>query len=144
MHVRTTATDLARWVEDRGGMWTVDGEPQIVGRLPVPAGATAIAEALAKRGGDLAVLLPDGSDLEDGALVTAADLARAAHLVDAHHVFQLAWIDAGGAVKDSWLLAEHDALAQSGETGAAAAKVVASWREGWRAPSPRIFRKPQG
>lgn len=138
MHVRTTAADLARWLERHGGNWTVDGEPTLAQSLPMPAPASALADALRKRCGELVVLTPETCSAPAEALVGAADIGRAAHLVDGHHVFQLAWVTAEGT-RDSWLLAEHDKLADSGDVEVTASRIIAGFRQGW--PTPQIARK---
>lgn len=138
MHVRTTATDLARWLERRGGSWSVDGEPVLAGSLPVPTTAASLADALERRQGELVVLVPDTCSLQEDSFVGAADIESAAHLVEGHYVFQLAWVAAEG-IHDSWLLAEHDAVARSGDGERTAARIVAGVRQAW--PTPRIARK---
>jgi hypothetical protein len=138
MHVRTTARDLARWLERRGGNWSVEGEPVLARSLPAPASAESLADALTSRDGELLVLVPDGTAFDDDAFVGPADLAAAAHMVEGQHVFQLAWVTAEG-IRDSWLLAEHDKAAQSGDGEATAARIVAGFRQAW--PTPQIARK---
>jgi hypothetical protein len=138
MYLRTTAEDLARWLERHGGSWTVDGEPTLARALPAPASAPALAQALRGRPGDLVVFAPETCALAEQALVGLGELPQAAHIVEGHHVFQLAWVTDEG-VKDSWLLAEHDKQAQSGDGEATAARIVAGFRQAW--PSPSIARK---
>lgn len=139
MHLRTKAEDLARWLERQGGNWTVDGEPSLVRTLPVPASASSLAEVLRRRPSQLLVFAPETCGLPEHAYVGAAQLPTAAHLVDGHHVFQLAWVTPEG-VKDSWLLAEHDKTAPSDDGEATATRIVAGFRQAW--PIPSIGRKP--
>lgn len=150
--MRTTAKELARWLEQHGGTWHVEGEPVLEKSLPLPTPASSLVDALRKRAdreGELAVLAPetaDGSDasspargasgasvaplLAEGTAVTARDLAWAAHLIDGMRVFQLAWIGADGAAQDSWLLAEQGtASSRTGaDDGSAARSIVAAYR----------------
>ena len=107
MHARTTATDLARWIEQQGGHWHVEGEPALTKSLPMPAPASSLVDALARRDGSLAMLLPEACLIAADASIRAEEIASAAHLVDGQRVFQLAWIDADGSLRDSWLLCEQ-------------------------------------
>lgn len=116
MHVRTSAAELARWLEQAGGTWTLEGEPALAKSLPVPAPGAVLADALRKRGGELVVLAPDVGAFLENATIVAKDIRDAAFDVDGQRVFQLAWLDADGTQKDSWLLAETDALSRSGQT----------------------------
>jgi len=136
--VRTTAADLARWLERRGGNWSVDGEPVLARTLPVPTTAESLADALKSRQGELVVLVPDTCPLPEDSFVGPGDLATAAHMVEGQHVFQLAWVAAEGT-RDSWLLAEHDNMVPSGDGELTAARIIAGVRQGW--PSPQIARK---
>jgi hypothetical protein len=138
MHVRTTALDLAKWIERRGGHWTVDGEPVLARSLPAPAHAASLAEALRKRPGELLVLVPDGAAFAEDAFVDMTELQGAAHMIEGQHVFQLAWVTPEG-IRDSWLVAEHDRTIPSGDREETAARIVAGFRQGW--PSPSIARK---
>jgi hypothetical protein len=131
MHVRTTSAELAHWLEREGGVWHVEGEVTLASSLPLPSPASALVDALRKRGGNLAVLSPEKSELGDlgeNAPVTARELSSAAHVVDGQRVFQLAWVHADGTVQDSWLLAEQRGPAGRGDDGAAARSVVAAFR----------------
>lgn len=132
MHVRTTAGELAHWLERAGGVWQVEGEAKLAASLPLPSPASALVEVLRRRAGALAVLAPDASalaQLGDDAPVTARDLSSAAHLVDGQRVFQLAWIEEDGVAADSWLLAEQQGPAPgSSDENAAARSVVAAFR----------------
>jgi hypothetical protein len=140
MQVRTTAVDLARWLEQTGGVWTVEGEPMLVQSLPVPAPAKVLAEALRKRPGELVLLAPDTCDLPDESYAGPTELRSAAHDIDGHRVFQLAWVGPDGQ-KDSWLLAEH-AVLLSGQTpsdgGRNAAAILDMLQKGSRATVPRM------
>ncbi len=116
MHVRTTAAELARWLDQHRGPWTVEGEPVLLKTLPVPTPGAILADALRKRGGELQILAPDvGAFLED-ARIGHNELHDAAFDVDGNRVFQLSWIEADGTTKDAWLLCEADVLARSGQT----------------------------
>lgn len=128
MHVRTTATELAQWLEQQGGQWHVEGEAVLSKSLPLPTPASALVEVLRKRTGDLAVLAPETSALVEDAAVNAAEITAAAHVVDGLRVFQLSWIGADGAHADSWLLAEQRGQASRGDPTAAARTVVAAFR----------------
>jgi hypothetical protein len=139
MHLRTTADDLARWLERQGGNWTVDGEPSLVRTLPSPTSAVSLAAVLRQRQGELLVFAPETCALPEHAYVGHAELPATAHLVEGHHVFQLAWVSPEGA-RDSWLLAEHDKMAPSGDGEATATRIVAGFKQAW--PSPNIGRKP--
>ncbi len=135
MRAFTTAVELARYLELVGGRWTVEGEPVIGRTLPVPASAGPLAQALRAHPGRLALLLPDSCKLQDGTSLRANEIEQTAHWVDSHRVFQLAWADeVTGLVTDSWLLAEHDVLAQSGDGEVTAARIVAGDRA-WTTPS---------
>lgn len=136
MRAFTTSVDLARWLELVGGLWTVDGEPVLGQSLPVPASAAPLAEALRRRNGQIALLAPESCGLPEGTRLHAHEIERAAHWVEGHRVFQVAWVDASGAVTDSWLLAEHDHLAQSGDGEVTAARIVAGDRA-WTTPHIR-------
>ena len=130
MHVRTTATELAQWLEQQGGSWHVEGEPALAKTLPLPTPASSLVDVLRKRGpdaGELAMLAPDTTGLAPDASVPASELATAAHVIDGQRVFQLAWIRPDGTVADSWLLAEQQSSAGADE-GAAARGVVAAFR----------------
>lgn len=127
MHVRTTARDLARWLEREGGHWTVDGEPSLARSLPLPAPADALVAALDRREQAVAILLPDASPLRCDEAVALDDIRAAAHVVDGHRVFQLAWIGADGELADSWLLAEQRSV-RSSDPGFAAVQVIAAFR----------------
>jgi hypothetical protein len=128
MHVRTTATELARWLEQQGGAWHVEGEPALAKSLPLPAPASSLVEVLRKRGGELAVLAPETTSFAEDDAVAAHQISSAAHVVDGQHVFQLAWVKDDGTVADSWLLAEQQPRSQRGDGGAAASNVVAAFR----------------
>jgi len=127
MHVRTTARDLARWLDRAGGNWTVEGEPSLARSLPLPAPAEALVDALERRDEALAILLPEASSLPCDAAVAVEDIPAAAHLVDGQRVFQLAWIGPDGALADSWLLAEQRRIRPS-EPAFAAEQVLAAFR----------------
>ena len=128
MHVRTTASHLARWLEQQGGLWHVEGEPVLEKSLPLPTPASSLVHALRKREGELAVLVPDTTTLAPDSEVTANELATAAHVVDGQRVFQLAWLAPDGTAQDSWLLAEQRGHSGSVDDGAAARGVVAAFR----------------
>ena len=129
MHVRTTATELAQWLEQQGGLWHVEGEPVLAKSLPLPTPASSLVEVLRRRAGDLEMLAPDATDLVPDSDVTAPDISTAAHVIDGQRVFQLAWVAPDGTAQDSWLLAEQQ-KEQSGTSdgGAAARTVVAAYR----------------
>jgi hypothetical protein len=116
MNVRTTVDELARWLEKHGGTWTVEGEPALARSLPVPAPGAVLAEALRGRGGHLAILAPDVGAFYENAAISYTQLREASFDVDGMRVFQLAWLDPDGTTRDSWLLAESDALSRSGQT----------------------------
>lgn len=126
--MRTTATELARWLEQQGGVWQVEGEPALAKSLPLPTPAQSLVEVLRKRNDGLAMLAPDTTTLAENASVLAHDIAGAAHVIDGQRVFQLAWIRADGTVADSWLLAEQQARKSRPDDGAAARGVVAAFR----------------
>jgi hypothetical protein len=131
MHVRTTATELAQWLEQQGGLWHVEGEPVLAKSLPLPTPASSLVEVLRKRAPDasaLAVLAPETTALAPDAVVTANEIATAAHVIDGQRVFQLAWIRPDGTVADSWLLAEQQSKPGRADDGAAARNVVAAFR----------------
>ena len=128
MHVRTTATELAQWLEQQGGLWHVEGEPVLAKSLPLPTPASSLVEVLRKRSGDLAVLAPETSTFAEDASVTAAEIAAVVHVVDGQRVFQLAWLEPDGTAQDSWLLAEQRGHSGKGDGGAAARTVVAAFR----------------
>jgi hypothetical protein len=131
MHVRTTATELAQWLEQQGGVWHVEGEPLLAKSLPLPTPASSLVEVLRKRGPEasaLAVLAPETTTLTADAAVSAQEIATAAHVIDGQRVFQLAWIRPDGTVADSWLLAEQQSKPGSAGDGAAARGVVAAFR----------------
>lgn len=140
MNVRTTAGDLARWLDENGGVWTVEGEPALAKTLPVPAPANILADALRKRQGELVLLTPDPCDLVDGAYAGPSELREAAHDVDGHRVFQLAWVGPEGDTKDSWLLAEHAVLlsSQTPSDGGRSAAAILDMLKGARATVPRM------
>jgi hypothetical protein len=131
MHVRTTATELARWLEQQGGTWHVEGEPVLAKSLPLPTPASSLVDVLRRRApeaSELAVLAPETTTLAEDAAVSAHEIAAAAHLIDGQRVFQLAWIRPDGTVADSWLLAEQQSKPGSTDAGAAARNVVAAFR----------------
>jgi len=128
MHVRTTATELARWLEQQGGVWHVEGEAVLAKSLPLPTPASSLVDALRKREGELLMLAPETTTLAPDCDVTARDLATAAHVVDGQRVFQLAWMGPDGTAQDSWLLAEQRAQPDRADAGAAARNVVAAFR----------------
>src|SRR5438045_3278964 len=98
MHVRTTATELARWLEQQGGAWHVEGEPVLSRSLPLPTTASSLVHVLRKRSAesaDLSMLVPDtapGGLVTADAVVTSGEIASVAHVIDGKRVFQLAWI----------------------------------------------------
>jgi hypothetical protein len=116
MHVRTTAAELALWLDAHGGPWTVEGEPALAKSLPVPSPGSMLADALRQRGGELLVLAPDVGAFYENATIGHKEIRDAAFDVDGNRVFQLAWIEPDGTTKDAWLLCEADALARSGQT----------------------------
>jgi hypothetical protein len=131
MHVRTTATELAQWLEQQGGSWHVEGEPVLAKSLPLPTPASSLVDALRRRSADaseLAMLAPDATGLAPDTRVTSNQIATAAHVIDGQRVFQLAWIRPDGTVADSWLLAEQERKPESADDGAAARGVVAAFR----------------
>jgi hypothetical protein len=127
MHVRTTSMDLAHWLEREGGAWHVEGEVTLTASLPVPSPAAALVDVLRRRGGYLAVLTPDMSQLNhlgDNAQITARELSSAAHVVDGQRVFQLAWVENDGTMQDSWLLAEQRGQVPYTDDGSSARNVL--------------------
>jgi hypothetical protein len=131
MHVRTTATELAQWLEQQGGAWHVEGEPVLAKSLPLPTPASSLVEVLRRRsadGSELAMLAPETAALAADARISACEIATAAHVIDGQRVFQLAWIRPDGTVADSWLLAEQESKPASAGDGAAARGVVAAFR----------------
>src|SRR6476661_4435487 len=126
MHVRTTAAELAHWLELQGGVWHVEGEPALSKSLPLPTTAGSLVDVLRRRGPgavDLAVLAPETSELPPDASVAARDLTSAAHVIDDKRVFQLAWIRPDGTHADSWLLAEQQPTVGRADGHAAARDV---------------------
>jgi hypothetical protein len=131
MHVRTTTTELAAWLEREGGVWNVEGEPALASSLPIPSPASSLVHALRKREAEIEVLAPEAASLADGAegaRLTARDLSSVAHVVDGQRVFQLAWITPEGTVLDSWLLAEQEGRPSRVDDSAAARGVVDAFR----------------
>jgi hypothetical protein len=128
MHVRTTSSELARWLEEQGGEWHVEGELMLARSLPLPTTARSLVEVLRKRSDAISLLAPDESAFAEGGFVSADQLARAAHLIEGERVFQLAWIRPDGTAADSWLLAEQRAQKTRADDGAAARGVVAAFR----------------
>ena len=114
MVLRTTAAELARWLERAGGYWQVHGEASLR-HLPQPAPAATLAAAVRQRNDALTILAPDGCPIAEGTVIGDRDLVRAAHDIDGHSVFQLAWVGADGAPTDAWLVAEHIAMTDSAE-----------------------------
>jgi hypothetical protein len=140
MHVRTTATELAQWLEQQGGSWHVEGEPVLAKSLPLPTPASSLVEVLRRRSADasdLAMLAPEATALSPDAPVSASEIATAAHVIDGQRVFQLAWIRPDGTVADSWLLAEQERKPESAGDGAAARGVVAAFRASMSTRSTR-------
>lgn len=128
MHVRTTATELAQWLELQGGSWHVEGEPVLSKSLPLPTTAQSLVHVLRKRGADasdLAVLAPDAIALTSDAVVTSRELTSAAHVIDGKRVFQLAWVQPDGSAADSWLLVEEQPTPGKTDNGAARGVVEA-------------------
>ena len=132
MHVRTTAGELASWLEHAGGSWHVEGEAKLAAALPLPSPASALVDVLRKRRGSLAVLAPEAATLSargEDAPVTVRELSSVAHVIDGQRVFQLAWVHDDGVVQDSWLLAEQRSPSPgSTDDNAAARSVVAAFR----------------
>jgi len=128
MHARTTAGDLARWLAQQGGHWHVEGEPALSKSLPLPTPASSLVDVLTRRDGELAMLLPDASSLVADASLSPAEIANAAHLVDGARVFQLAWIEDSGELRDSWLLCEQRGVRGSYPDDDAATQVIAAFR----------------
>ena len=140
MHVRTTATELAQWLEQQGGSWHVEGEPVLARSLPLPTPASSLVDVLRRRSPDaseLAMLAPETTALAPDAPVSASEIATAAHVIDGQRVFQLAWIRPDGTVADSWLLAEQESKPASANDGAAARGVVAAFRAAMTTRTPR-------
>lgn len=130
MQVRTTASELARWLGQQGGVWHVEGEPALARSLPLPTPAQSLVEVLGRRNDEIVMLAPDTSAVVEDAPLLAHQLAIAAHVVDGQRVFQLAWMRPDGTVSDSWLLAEQRAQAARPDSGAAARSVMAAFRAG--------------
>ena len=128
MNVRTTAAELAQWLEHQGGLWHVEGEPVLAKSLPLPTPASSLVDVLRRRLGHLAILAPEASDLDPDSPVSAPEIASAAHMIDGKRVFQLAWLDADGTPQDSWLLAEQQGKPGKGDGGAAARSLIAAFR----------------
>ena len=59
MHVRTTATELAQWLEHQGGLWHVEGEPVLAKSLPLPTPASSLERAESGRFGGFWQPTPD-------------------------------------------------------------------------------------
>lgn len=134
MHARTTAGDLARWLAQQGGHWHVEGEPVLSKSLPLPTPASSLVDVLIRRDGELAMLLPDASPLVADAPLAPEQIANAAHLVDGSRVFQLAWIEDGGELRDSWLLCEQRSVRGSYPDDDAATQVIAAFRARPKSP----------
>lgn len=135
MHVRTTAAELARWLDQQGGVWHVEGEPALAKSLPLPTPAQSLVEVLRKRNDEIAMLAPDTTAFGEDASLLAHEIAQAAHVMDGQRVFQLAWIRPDGTVADSWLLAEQRRkVGRDDDDGAAARGVVAAFRAGGAGP----------
>jgi hypothetical protein len=128
MHVRTTATELALWLEQQGGLWHVEGEPALAKSLPLPTPASSLVDVLRKRSQEIAILAPETTTLAEDSAVGAGEIATTAHVIDGQRVFQLAWIGPDGTVADSWLLAEQRGHSGRGDGGAAARNVVDRFR----------------
>lgn len=128
MHVRTTAAELAQWLEETGGSWHIEGELTLSKSLPLPAPASGVVEALRRRTGEIALLAPEDCGLDDGDWIAPEDIGMAAHMIDGERVFQCAWLHADGTMMDSWLLAEQQGLSGMRNIGAgAAASVIAAF-----------------
>ena len=134
MHARTTAGDLARWLAQQGGHWHGEGEPVLSKSLPLPTPASSLVDVLIRRDGELAMLLPDASPLAADAPLAPEQIANAAHLVDGSRVFQLAWIEDGGELRDSWLLCEQRSVRGSYPDDDAATQVIAAFRARPKSP----------
>lgn len=134
MHARTTAGDLARWLAQQGGHWHVEGEPALSKSLPLPTPASSLVDVLIRRDGELAMLLPDACPLVPDASLAPEQIANAAHLVDGARVFQLAWIEDGGELRDSWLLCEQRSVRGSYPDDDAATQVIAAFRARPKSP----------
>ena len=134
MHARTTAGDLARWLAQQGGHWHVEGEPVLSKSLPLPTPASSLVDVLIRRDGELAMLLPGASPLAADAPLAPEQIANAAHLVDGSRVFQLAWIEDGGELRDSWLLCEQRSVLGSYPDDDAATQVIAAFRARPKSP----------
>lgn len=126
--MRTTATELARWIEQHGGVWHVEGEPMLSRSLPLPTPAQSLVEVLRKRQDEIVMLAPDTAPFTESAAIAAREIASAAHVIDGQRVFQLAWVRPDGVVADSWLLVEQRAPKARPDDGAAARGVVAAFR----------------
>lgn len=126
--MRTTATELARWLEQQGGVWHVEGEPVLAKSLPLPTPAQSLVEVLRKRNDEIAMLAPETCSFAEDSSVLSHQIPSAAHLVDGQRVFQLAWVRPDGTVADSWLLAEQQPASVKADSGAAARGVVAAFR----------------
>ena len=92
MNVRTSAAELASWLDQQGGTWTLEGEPALAKTLPMPTPGRVLADALRKRGGELVLLAPDVGAFMENDTIVAKDIRNAAFDVDGQRVFQLAWL----------------------------------------------------
>jgi hypothetical protein len=138
MHVRTTAAELARWLELQGGGWHVEGEPALSKSLPIPTTAMSLVHVLRKRSAELVVLAPDTSSFADDAVIGSKDISSAAHVIDGKRLFQLAWVLADGTVADSWLLVEQQPKPGTSDPGSVRTVVDA-----FRAALPERARTPR-
>jgi hypothetical protein len=104
---------FAAWLvatgEDR--LWTVDGEAQLAGRIPMPCTARELADGLKKYGKAKLRLFAPGALAPDG-----PEIAKYAGKEEGAQVFEVAWIqdDVAG---DRWMIAE-DNLAEEAERAA--------------------------
>lgn len=94
----------------------------------MPAPASSLVDALGRRDGHLAMLIPDTSPVVADAVLRAEEIGAAAHLVDGQRVFQLAWIGDDGTAGDSWLLCEQRGFRISSPDSDAATQVLAAFR----------------
>jgi hypothetical protein len=116
-HLDLDASELAGWLAKHGGdrLWTVDGDPRIMGTVSLPCSGRELAATLNQLGGRLRVFAPAGAQAS-----SPDELEKLAELEYGELVFEVAWLREDGTPEQRWMLAQ-DTFAERAMQAALAA-----------------------
>lgn len=111
------ASALADWLATHAGdrLWTVDGDPRIMGTVSLPCPGWELAATLRELGGRFRVFAPAGAQAS-----SPDELENLAEVEHGELVFEVAWLSADGTPGARWILAQ-DTFAEEAERAALAA-----------------------